>query len=103
MFTSVIRDCVQSVVYPITGRIVEVTSTDEEMKYPEQTINLTEGNETEVTTTLTALPYSTELYDSSGNIITEGITKRYELVGGVYHLFVYSVEALNGVKLRILY
>ncbi len=103
MSTSIIYNVIQRVMIPVMGIITETSITDEEMKYPVQTINLTAGDETEVTTTLTSLPYNTELYDSNDNIITEGITKRYELVGGVYHLFIYSVDALNGVKLRILY
>lgn len=75
---------------------------DNEMKYL-QTINLSAGSQTDVTTTLLTEPYNVELIDSDGNVITEGVTKSIALSGGVYHVYIYSVDALNNVKLKIIY
>lgn len=76
---------------------------DNDMKYPLETVNLSAGENTVVTTTLTNEPYSVELIDSSGNIITEGISKNIALSGGVYVVTLYSVDALSNVKLKIIY
>jgi len=74
-----------------------------EMKYPVQTINLTAGVETDVTTTIITEPYNVFLLDSSGNDITSSVTISLALTGGVYVVTIYSVDALTGVKLKILY
>ena len=74
------------------------------MKYL-QTINLTGGAVTTVTTTLTTEPYNIEFIDSSGNVITTGLTAvSLASVGGVYVVSVYNGGAtLTNVKLKILY
>lgn len=74
---------------------------DDAMKYA-STINLSAGINTVVTTTLTVVPYSVQLLDSSGNDIS-GLLVSITLSGGVYVLTFYSVDALTGCKLYILY
>ena len=84
-------------------RIGEVfNKSREEMKYL-QTINLSAGAETDITTTVTTEPYNVFLLDSSGNDITALVTIRVALVGTVYHVYITSVDALNNCKLKILY
>lgn len=65
------------------------------------TINLSAGIETDVVTTLTTEPYIVNLYDSSGVKIDLPIS--VILSGGVYHLLIYSTDALTDVKLFIIY
>ena len=86
------------------GAFVEIeTETDEEMKYL-QTVNLSPGVETDITTTLTSEPYNLEFIDSAGNVITTGLLQpRLALSGGVYHVYVYSTTEYTGVKLKIIY
>lgn len=71
------------------------------MKYL-QTINLSSGAN-DVTTTITTEPYNVFLLDSSGNDITALVTISIALVGLVYHVYISTVDALNNVKLKILY
>jgi hypothetical protein len=78
-------------------------NTNEEMKYPVQTIDLDGGVEEDITTTLTTKPYNVELLDSSGNVIESNVTISFRLVGGVYHIYIYSVDSLTDVELYILY
>lgn len=73
-----------------------------EMKYL-QTISLSAGENTVISTTLATEPYNIELIDSSGNVITSGVTISTTLSGGHYVVTIYSVDALTGVKLKILY
>jgi hypothetical protein len=80
---------------------IDVITTGE-MKYL-QTINLSAGAETNITTTVTTEPYNVFLLDSSGNDITALVTIRVALVGTVYHVYITSVDALNNCKLKILY
>ena len=80
---------------------IDVITTGE-MKYL-QTINLSAGAETDITTTVTTEPYNVFLLDSSGNDITALVTIRVALVGTVYHVYITSVDALNNCKLKILY
>lgn len=54
-------------------------------------------------TTITTEPYNIMILDSSGNDITHAIKDSVALNGGVYKLYVYSVDALTGCKLKILY
>lgn len=73
------------------------------MKYS-QTINLTAGVETRVTTTLTTEPYSVMVLDASGSIIGPHlIDMQMSLVGGVYVFDIYSADALSNAKLKIIY
>lgn len=71
------------------------------MKYL-QTIDLSSGAN-DVTTTITTEPYNVFLLDSSGNDITALVTISIALVGLVYHVYISTVDALNNVKLKILY
>jgi hypothetical protein len=72
------------------------------MKYLD-TINLAAMATTTVTTTVTTEPYNVFLLDSSGIDITPNVTITLELSGGVYKIHIYSVDALNNVKLKIIY
>lgn len=71
------------------------------MKYL-QTIDLSSGAN-DVTTTITTEPYNVFLLDSSGNDITALVTISVALSGLVYHVYISTVDALNNVKLKILY
>ena len=68
-----------------------------------KTDNLSAGVETDITTTLTDEPYNVMILDSSGNDITSLVTLRIGLDGGVYHFYVYSVDALSNVKFKVIY
>ncbi len=65
-------------------------------------VTLLAGEETDVTTPLTEEPYNIMILDGEGNNITAGLQVRFELIGGVYHVFIYSVNAID-VKIKILY
>lgn len=54
-------------------------------------------------TTLTTEPYSVQIFSSGGKDITHAVADSVALNGGVYKLYVYSVDALSGCKLKILY
>jgi hypothetical protein len=43
------------------------------------------------------------MFTSTGDDITDAVSYSYALDGGVYKLYVYSVDALSGCKLKILY
>lgn len=83
------------------GAVFNKSISGEEMKYS-QTINLSAGAN-DVTTTITTEPYNVFLLDSSGNDITALVTISIALVGLVYHVYISTVDALNNVKLKILY
>ena len=74
------------------------------MKYL-QTINLSAGSETDVTTTIadSKVLYNIFLEDSTGVVIEDGVTIRTAASGGVWHVYIYSVDALNNVALKIIY
>jgi len=67
-----------------------------------QTVTLNAGVDTDITTTLTTEPYIINLYDNLDNDITSSVLS-YLLVGGVYHIYCYSVVELVGCKLKIIY
>jgi len=74
---------------------------DDAMKYS-STININAGVNTVITTTLTVVPYSVQLLDSSGNDVSNLLVS-ITLVGGVYVLTFYSIDALLNCKLYLLY
>jgi hypothetical protein len=76
-------------------------NTSGEMKYTD-TIDLDAGVDTTVTTTLTRIPYSVQLLDSSGNDVSRCLVA-ITLVGTVYVLTFYSVDALTDCSLYLLY
>jgi hypothetical protein len=88
----------------ISEPVVEpITSGD--MKY-EQTVTLSAGVETIITTTLTEEqePYSVMFMDSDGKIITTDISDPLlEIVSGVWQITVYSSEYIYNAKLKIIY
>jgi uncharacterized protein (TIGR02145 family) len=77
-------------------------NTTEEMKY-EDTITLTADTELTVITPLPTEPYSILILDSSGNDITANLQISLALVSSVYEIYIYSVDSLTDVKLKILY
>jgi len=54
-------------------------------------------------TTITTEPYSVQIFSSGGKDITHAVSDSVALNGGVYKLYVYSVDALTGAKIKILY
>ena len=54
-------------------------------------------------TTITTEPYSVQIFTSGGKDITHAVSDSVALNGGVYKLYVYSVDELTGCKLKILY
>ena len=54
-------------------------------------------------TTITTEPYSVQIFTSGGKDITHAVSDSVALNGGVYKLYVYSVDSLTGCKLKILY
>jgi hypothetical protein len=54
-------------------------------------------------TTITTEPYSVQIFTSNGNDITHAVKDSVALNGGVYKLYVYSVDALTGAKIKIIY
>lgn len=70
--------------------------------YYTKIVNLDAGIPTRIVTTLTTKPYSVFILDSAG-VFLDTVTRQLSLVGGVYVLDIYSVEALFDVEIRILY
>jgi hypothetical protein len=54
-------------------------------------------------TTITTEPYSVQIFNANGKDITHAVADSVALDGGVIKLYVYSVDALTGCKLKILY
>jgi hypothetical protein len=44
-----------------------------------------------------------QIFSSGGKDITHAVADSVALDGGVYKLYVYSVDALTGAKIKILY
>lgn len=75
---------------------------DEEMKYL-STVNLVAGT-TDITTTLVTEPYNIFVLDSTGNELGDPeIAVSLALVGGVYHVYIYTAVPIANVKVKILY
>lgn len=78
-----------------SGEMKDLTTTD-----------LAAGEDTAITTGVPDFmePYSLEFIDSSGNVITNGLGDPVlTTAGGFYVVTVYSVDALTGVKLKIIF
>lgn len=54
-------------------------------------------------TTITTEPYSVQIFSSGGKDITHAVADSVALNGGVIKLYVYSVDAITGAKIKILY
>jgi hypothetical protein len=68
------------------------------------TVNLAAASVTQkVCTGVTTEPYSILLLDSSDIVITSSVSIELTTVGGEYALNIYSVDAQNNVKVKILY
>ena len=78
-------------------------NTDDLMKYS-QTISLTAGVETDITTTVvdSRVIYNIFLEDSSANVIEDGVTIRSATSGGYWHVYIYSVDDLTDAVLKII-
>ncbi|MEN6569054.1 MAG: hypothetical protein ABFC18_03475 [Rikenellaceae bacterium] len=80
------------------------TSTTSAMKYS-GSVNLLAGVDTQHVTTIPAgnEPYSIMLIDSSDIIITHSVEIELTTSGGFVALNIYSVDAMNNVKVKIIY
>ena len=68
------------------------------------TANLSAGVEADVTLTgVTAEPYSVLIFDENGLNITEAVKDSTAISGGVYHTYIYSVDAKNNIKVKVLW
>jgi hypothetical protein len=67
------------------------------------TLSISAGTLRTKVTSLVTEPYSIQMFTSTGDDITDAVSYSYALDGGVYKLYVYSVDALSGCKLKILY
>ena len=68
------------------------------------TTNILAGEETDVTLTgVTAEPYSLYIIDADGLNITDAVKDSTAISGGVYHTYIYSVDAKTNVKIRVLW
>lgn len=63
---------------------------------------LTAGEVTDIETIVTEEPYNILILDGEGTDITAGLQVRIGLDGGVYHLYIYSVDAIQ-VRIKLLY
>jgi hypothetical protein len=91
-----------SVTLPTSGTLA--TTTDAALgKVYSDTMSVSAGVLRTKATTLTTEPYSVQIFTSGGKDITHAVSDSVALNGGVYKLYVYSVDALSGCKLKILY
>jgi hypothetical protein len=68
------------------------------------TVSLTAGVEADVTLTgVTSEPYAIWIIDSDGLNITEAVKDSTAISGGVYHTYIYSVDAKTDVKIKVLW
>ena len=68
------------------------------------TTNILAGEETDVTLTgVTAEPYSLYIIDADGLNITDAVKDSTAISGGVYHTYIYSVDAKTNAKIRVLW
>lgn len=78
------------------------TNNNGEMTYPIQTIDLGAGIEYDLTTTI---PSTREIFnvlpDYGGADANVDVT--WAVVAGFWHIYLYSVDAISGVKVKIIY
>jgi hypothetical protein len=72
-------------------------------KHYSDTMSVSAGVLRTKATTITTEPYSVQIFSSGGKDITHAVSDSVALNGGVYKLYVYSVDALTGAKIKILY
>ena len=72
-------------------------------KHYSDTMSVSAGVLRTKVTTLTTEPYSVQIFSSGGKDITNAVSDSIGLSGGFYNLYVYSVDALSGAKIKILY
>jgi len=84
------------------GRLSAASSGSVVPKYS-GTVNLGAGVVTQKITTITTEPYSILILDALDNLITHQLQIQLAIVGGFYALDIYSVDAMAGVKIKILY
>ena len=82
-----------------------IYNTSGDMKFISE-VSLTGGaTEDDFTTTIASTReiYNVYIEDSSGNDITATVTIRVAASGGVWHVYIYSVDAIADIKIKILY
>ena len=84
------------------GRITAAATGTIVSKYS-GTVNLGAAVVTQKITTVTTEPYSIFILDALDNVITHLLQIQLAIVGGFYALDIYSVDAMAGVKIKILY
>jgi hypothetical protein len=68
------------------------------------TSNLAAGANTNVTLTgVTTEPFSVQIFDSDGVDITEAVKDSTAVSAGVYHTWIYSVDAKTNAKIKVLW
>jgi hypothetical protein len=72
-------------------------------KHYSDTMSVSAGVLRTKVTTLTTEPYSIQIFTSAGKDITNAVSDSIGLSGGFYNLYVYSVDAITGAKIKILY
>lgn len=93
---------VTSLTLPTSGTLA--TTTDAALgKVYSDTMSVSAGVLRTKATTITTEPYSVQIFSSGGKDITHAVADSVALDGGVYKLYVYSVDALTGAKIKILY
>lgn len=80
-------------------------TSDDDMKYPVETIDLVADTQYDLTTTLTSSRtiYNVLIEDSSGNDITESVDRSWAAVSDYWHVYITSSENLSSVKVKIIY
>ena len=84
------------------GTSTSTSSGSGDMNSYTTTVSLLAGTNT-VTTTLTDPPYSITIWDASGNEVGGGMTINAAVVGGVYVLTIYTVDAVSNAIIYIVY
>ena len=77
----------------------------DEMTYSD-TINLSAGVITDITTTISSTLeiFNVYLLDVDGNELSPPmITINVSVAAGVYHIYIYSVDLMNNTRLKIIY
>lgn len=79
------------------------TSTGDDMAKYSTTASLSAGSVTRVPTTLTTIPYSLLILDSSGNVLNPPqVTAQVLFASGIYNIDIYSTDAVS-ITLYITY
>lgn len=88
--------------HAIAGSILADPNFGEEMTYSVQTINLGAGVEYDLTTTISSAREIFNVLPDYGGA-DANITVTWAVVAGFWHIYLYSVDAITGVKVKIIY